>query len=683
MKLPSVHLTRSTLALSIKAMALLLATIAFFFKDITIIANEALRSEMASYIIAIPFLLIYLIYRKRKMLRAVVPLESADRPKETKHLATISGILVSTIAILLYWYGSYTFTPLEYHMIALPVFVAGLTLIFFNPQTLRQSAFPIAFLTLLMPPPSVILYGLGATLSILSAEASNTVINALGIRSTLSSQYGNPIIQITRPDGTTIPFTVDIACSGVYSLIGFLIFAVFITYITRDKLWKRTVIFPIGLLLIYLLNITRITVILLIGYQYGEELALQIFHLLGGWVLIFLGTMLLLTITEKILKTRVFVKSPALARCQHYPKPSGNPPNFCPSCGRLLRYPKAKLKKQDIAKMVVTGLTVALLLSIQAPVFALTQGPAEIIVQTPTGEQATTEVLPQIQGYTVKFIYRDKNFEQLTKQDASLVYAYIPENKTKKTIWITIEIASTLSAMHGWEYCLITMPQTLGYQPEITPLDSRDIQILENPPIIARYFAFQYIETNQTQAVIYWYEKSTFKTNATSVQKHVGISVIAYPSSPESIPTYESQLSTISTAIAQYWEPIKTWTQVALLISQNGDKLITIATGLLLAVIALYVFIKRKEIKENAATYKKLSKPSRQTIDLIHETEKASISTLNNIAISYQKITGRRVDEEKLQHELSEIEKTGMIKSVIIDRNDEPTLVWKTQLAFK
>jgi len=683
MKLPSVHLTRSTLALSIKAMALLLATIAFFFKDITIVANEALRSEMASYIIAIPFLLIYLLYRKRKMLRAVVPLESADRPKETKHLATISGILVSTIAILLYWYGSYTFTPLEYHMIALPVFVAGLTLIFFNPQTLRQSAFPIAFLTLLMPPPSVILYGLGATLSILSAEASNTVINALGIRSTLSSQYGNPIIQITRLDGTTIPFTVDIACSGVYSLIGFLIFAVFITYITRDKLWKRTVIFPIGLLLIYLLNITRITVILLIGYQYGEELALQIFHLLGGWVLIFLGTMLLLTITEKILKTRVFVKSPALARCQHYPKPSENPPNFCPSCGRLLTYPKAKLKKQDIAKMVVTGLTVALLLSIQAPVFALTQGPAEIIVQTPTGEQATTEVLPQIQGYTVKFIYRDKNFEQLTKQDASLVYAYIPENKTKKTIWITIEIASTLSAMHGWEYCLITMPQTLGYQPEITPLDSRDIQILENPPIIARYFAFQYIETNQTQAVIYWYEKSTFKTNATSVQKHVGISVIAYPSSPESIPTYESQLSTISTAIAQYWEPIKTWTQVALLISQNGDKLITIATGLLLAVIALYVFIKRKEIKENAATYKKLSKPSRQTIDLIHETEKASISTLNNIAISYQTITGRRVDEEKLQHELSEIEKTGMIKSVIIDRNDEPTLVWKTQLAFK
>ena len=44
----------------------------------------------------------------------------------------------------------------------------------------------------------------------------------------ISTAYGNPTITITQPNGTPLSFTVDIACSGIYSLIGFLIFAVFI-----------------------------------------------------------------------------------------------------------------------------------------------------------------------------------------------------------------------------------------------------------------------------------------------------------------------------------------------------------------------------------------------------------------------------------------------------------------------
>ena len=679
----SLHLTETHMTLAVKIATVVTATITLFSQDLTIIFSDALQSETTSHLLAIPFIFAYLIYRKRRMLRAVVSLNTQNRPKQTKYLPTIAGILLSTMAILLYWYGSYTFTPLEYHILAMPIFAAGLTLIMFNYQTLRQLAFPIAFLILLMPPPSVILYGLGATLSVISAEVSNTIINALGIHSTLSSEYGNPAIQIQRADGTTIPFVVNIACSGVYSLIGFLIFAVFIAYIIRDKPWKKATIFPIGLLLIYLLNIARITVILLIGYRYGEETALQIFHLLGGWVLIFLGTIILLITLEKILKTRISIKSTASTQCpQCNPKPSKYPQNFCLACARLLRYSKVKLKKWDIAKIAATALTVALLLSIQAPVFALTQGPAEIIIQAPTGEQATTQILPQIQGFTLKFVYRDRNFEQMAKQDASLIYAYTPNDKTKETIWITLEIASTRSSMHGWEFCLITWPQTLGYQPKVTQLDSRDIQILENPPIIARYFAFQYIKTNQTQVVLYWYERSTFQTNTTSEQKHVKISTIAYLNSPENIPQIEDQLATIARAIAQYWQPIKTWTQIAILISQSGDKLTAITTGLLIIVVAISVLERKKERKANANAYQKLSKPVKQIIDMVHETEKTSTPTLNNIAITHQNMMGQPINKEKLLQILTEIEKTGIIKSEVANKEDEPTQIWKTAMSF-
>ena len=462
------QLNANALVLTLKTVTILVATLILFYQDLVIIANNALQSEFMSHILAIPFLFAYLLYRKRKMVRTVISFETPNQPKQTKHLSTLSGILLCVTAIILYWHGSYTFTPLEYHILTLPIFVAGLTLIFFNLQTLRQLAFPIIFLIFLTPPSSEILYGLGSTLSVVSSEASNTIVNALGIASTISSEYGNPTIIITRPDNTTLAFTVDIACSGIYSLIGFLIFAAFIAYIARDKTRKKAAIFLIGLPLIYLLNITRITIILLIGYHYGEQLALQTFHLLGGWILIFIGTLLLLTITEKILKTKIFTK-PQLQPCQRCNLKPQNPlQDFCPNCGRLLKYPKTRLKKQDIAKIATIALSVTLLLLIQAPVFALTEGPAQIMIQTPTGEQGNTQILPQIPNYTLQFVDRDKDFEQKAKQDASLIYAYMPPNKTEENIWVAVEISSTTASLHRWEACLITWPQTHGYQPKVT-----------------------------------------------------------------------------------------------------------------------------------------------------------------------------------------------------------------------
>jgi len=648
----------SSIVLALKTLTILAATLMLFQQDLTIVFTDALQSEITNYMLVIPIIFVYVIYRKRKMLRAVVALESQNQPKSVRHIPTIAGIILCAAAITLYWYGSYTFTPLEYHMASLPIFVAGLTLILFNPQTLRQLAFPIAILYFLTPPPSEILYAAGSTLSVISSEASHTIVKALGVPSTLSGEYGNPTITITRPDGSAITFAVDIACSGIYSLMGFLIFATFIAYITRDKTWKKAAIFLIGLPLIYALNIIRITTILLIGYHYGEQLALQIFHILGGWTLIFLGTLLLLTITEKAFKTNIFLKPPPIQPC---PKcnPAENPKeSFCPYCGRLLKYPKLNLKKRDIAKIATIALAVTLLLSIQAPVFALTEGPAQIIIQTPTGEQGNTQILPQMQGYKLEFVYRDKAFEEKAKQDASLVYAYVPTDETKDPIYVAIEIASTLSSLHRWEACLITWPQTHGYQPKVTQLELKDVQILQNPPIIARWFAFQYTKTNQTQTVLYWYETATFTTNTTSQQKHVKISLIAYPKTPEEIPTIENQLLPVAQAIANYWQPIKTWTQIALIFSRNGQTLTLSAATLLAPAIIFYKVQNRRARKNLQKLYHKLSSRDRLLIQKVKEKSKVN----------------------ELGERLQQMEQAGIIKRKIVNFNDEPIMVWEKAL---
>jgi exosortase/archaeosortase family protein len=187
-------------------------------------------------------------------------------------------------------------------MLTLPFLAAALTLILFNSQTFKQLIVPIAFLIFLTPPPAEILYSVGSLLSNLSAAAANSLANVFGWSAALSNSYGSPIITLTRADHSLMTFSVNVACSGIYSLIGFLIFALIVAYITRGKALYKIFILILGIPLIITLNIIRITTILGIGYAYGDEMALQVFHTVGATVLMFIGTLILLAVTEKVFK---------------------------------------------------------------------------------------------------------------------------------------------------------------------------------------------------------------------------------------------------------------------------------------------------------------------------------------------------------------------------------------------
>jgi exosortase len=688
--MPEIRLTKiqqltsiSNPAIALKASAIGVAIVALFYQDLSILFNDALRNEATSHILVIPLLFAYLIYRKRKMLRAVVTFEKGSKPNQTKHLTTISGILLAVISVILYWYSSSLFSPLEYHILIMPIFAAGLALILFNLQTLRQLVFPLAFLAFLTPPPSEILDGLGSTLSVISSEASNAIVNAFGIHSSISSEFGNPTILVIRPDQSTVGFTVDVACSGIYSLMGFLIFAAFIAYITRDRMWKKATIFILGLPFIYLLNIIRITTILLLGYQYGEELALQAFHLIGGWVLIFLGTLLLLTISEKVFRTRVFSKPPPpnfCTRCNSSVLVSTE--SYCSNCGRLLRTSGAKLRITDLVKIVAIASIITILLSIQAPVIALTKGPAPLIAQTPEGQQGNTQILPQIPTRTLRFVYRDKNFEQISQEDASLVYEYADPNGTDEPVYVGIEVAQAISSLHRWETCLITWPQTHGYQPEVTQLDLKDVQILQNPPIIARYFVFKFTNYNQTEAVLYWYETSVFAYNGTTQQEHVKISLIEYRNSAENITEIENEMMPFAMAIVAYWQPIKTWSQIALFLSSNSSKIALTPIAALIALIIFQTIEDKRKRRQNFTTYLKLSASDKQLIEASKRSKPAP-PTIQNMTTVYRKIGNNHMSEEEIREKIYRLEEARVISSQIMSQLDNPTLVWKTNFKQK
>ena len=49
-----------------------------------------------------------------------------------------------------------------------------------------------------------------------------------------------PTINLVRSDGLPMSFAVDIPCSGLYSLISFIIFAAFVAYVVRGTIRKKS-----------------------------------------------------------------------------------------------------------------------------------------------------------------------------------------------------------------------------------------------------------------------------------------------------------------------------------------------------------------------------------------------------------------------------------------------------------
>jgi exosortase len=655
-----------------KSAAIIFAVIAIYLQDLSLVFANALHYEGYSYILLIPALIIYLLYRKRRMLAAAVTTYDSIY-QSIRHLPTIAGFLLCLTAFSLYIFGSQTFSPLQYHMISLPLFTAGLILILFNSITLRHAILPIIFLVFLTPPPMGILNIAGSLLSVGSTEIANSLANLLGVNSWISVVSGTPVINVVRPDNQSLSFAVDIACSGIYSLVGFVIFASFLSYIVRDKIWKKATMVSIGFPVIYLLNAIRITAIILIGYHWGGDLAFEVFHLLGGWVLVFLGTLLLLIIAEKLLKTRIFTKTANM-------KNQNDCSNIAKKYFELkMKSPEGlwkRIKVYSAAKIMFVLLVTLLIVFIQSPILALVRSPAPIVVQTSNSQQGNLQLFPEIEGYRLAFLYRDTDFEQLSGQDFSLAFAYYPENPSGFEVDVLLEVAETWIALHPWEDCLVEWPLLQGREP-VTQLDLRDVRLQEDPPIIARYFAFN--QQNQIQLVLYYFTTAIFEINNATQQRYVKLSFVTFFNDPNDLQLMENRLLPFAEETVALWEPLRNWNSITMIISNASLPLATSAIVILIGLFPFSWIRLRRHLKTNTSIYHKLHVNYQQIIDAVEKTGKKNLSTLDNIALTYQNMTNQPVNEDELLKTMVELERKGLLRNKIISKQDEPVYIWEVR----
>ncbi len=663
--------------LGIISISLVILTILIFYvQDFAVLANEALKNEAMSHLILIPVLVFYLIYCKREMLKASVLFQKFSTKVQYISMNEIVGLSLCLSAFLLYWYSNYTFYALEYHLVSLIMFVVGIILVLFNVKTLITLIPAISFLVFLIPPPSNFTFSAGALLGNFNAQTSYTLLKTIGVPVTLSYEYGPPVVTLDDSTAHHFEFAIDMPCSGIYSLIAFVTFAVFLTYIIKGSMVKKSAIFLLGFIILPILNVFRISLIISIAYRFGEEIAMTIFHVFSGWILIFLGILLLLAIAEKLFHLKILRSLNQASSCLICSENTMEHEPFCLNCGRLLKSPHLKFTKRFWTKSIALLFASYLVtISIQAPVFAFAQG----LTVTSFNPETSVDAFPQAAGYQpIKFLYRDQNFEKISRQDASLLYAYIPRNVSNPTVYVLVQVASSITNLHSWEVCLVTVQTSRGYPPLATVLDSRDIQLVQNPPITARYFIFQHPD-NYTQVTLYWYQRALFKTGITIEPKYIRISLIVLTRDPNDYSQIEKNLLDMGQSIAVYWEPLRTQS----LVSLGVPTIQILLVSTILFAILLQTTQYTKQWRKKTTNLKIFEKLASTKEKLLYQTirelsQKTKETTTQNIASAFEKATSKAAKLNELISMLNDLEKHRIIKADIINVQDQVKLVWKT-----
>ena len=653
----------------------LLSVIIIYLGDFEVLANEALQNEAYSHILLLPFFAGFLFYLKKDAVKASLALDKHTKRTSTKYVNEILGVVLCIVSFLVYWYGSYTFYPLEYHVISLPIFIMGVTLILLNSRALMMLIFPILFLLFLVPPPATVLYTAGGAMANFNTQVSYAVLKSLGLPITLSSSYGSPTILLSTAAGQPVTFAIDIPCSGIYSLIAFAMFAAFLAFLASTSLFKKLSLFILGFFVFAILNIIRIIAIVSVGYWLGEETALLL-HSVAGLILIFIGMLLILVISEKILKIRMMTKPQEQPPCPICKTSTPNLTNFCQNCGRFIGKSSLSISKASFVKLFLLLLGCSIVvLSIRAPTFATAQGSIEL--SSSGNWQNATSVFPEIPGYTFSFLYRDTAYEKIAHQDASLMYGYFPVNTSSSIVYADVGVASSISNLHNWEVCLITMQTAQGQYPLVNVRDSRDIQLLQDPPLIAQYLVFDSPD-NYTQVTLYWYEKATFKTGLTVEQKYVRISLIILTHNSADYSQLEKELLAAGQLIAAKWEPLKTQALISLGVPAQQSLLAACIVFLATTKTAQY-FTEQRKTANNLKIFNNFASPKEkivlQTV-LELAKEKKSIET-SDILESVQKRTEEPLKSEEVLSILNTLEEHGLIKRNIVSIGNAPRLLWK------
>jgi len=278
-------LTRS---LVLKIVVFLVLPVLLYFSDLKQVFNLALSVPEVQYIFVVPFVSAYFFYRRKKSFLS------------NEQFSYLRGVLVSILAMSVYVIGFFTSFPVEIHLLSLPIFVAGITLLLFGNEALKSLLFPIGLLVFISPLPVLFMALFGSNLSVSDGALVTSILSPF-FPVTVSYQP-LVILNTITVTGQPLEFLINDYCSGVYSLTAFLFVAVILLHISVSSFSQKVFLMLSAVCAAYFLNILRILVLVVIGRYYGLSFQFELAHAIGGTVLSFFGTLCLLFFADKVLR---------------------------------------------------------------------------------------------------------------------------------------------------------------------------------------------------------------------------------------------------------------------------------------------------------------------------------------------------------------------------------------------
>jgi exosortase/archaeosortase family protein len=682
-----------------KSAIIVASVVAMYYSDLALIFGNALEfttGNITNYVLTIPFMSAFIIYRKRKILLAVA-LHGDKRLPTRFRFDDMLGITLCVIAVLIYLAGSATLYALEFHILTLPIFLAGGTVLVFNLATLRHALVAILLTIYIQPPPGQLVSELAADLSWTSAVMVEGLLGSAGLPISLDTSFGAPALVIENAQGNRMPFFVGEPSSGVFSTIGLSLFAVFVAYVIRGPTWKRILLFLSGFPLFFLLNTVRIAMVLSLWYFFGEEVS-ETYHTISGSSMVALGTLGVLFLGEKALRLNIRTPTIRTKGCPMCSKCTEIGESMCISCGRTIGKAKQKMGKSSERIAFITFIALIMTFLITSGISGAVDSRklSNLDIVSVQGPETTEYLLPEVEGWDLRYAYRDNRVESILNQDAALAFRYVSTTQagdtmvTNPSLFASVQISN---GHHVWEDSLVTFPSRVG-RPGATLIESDDIVISEGKE--GRYLLFKRIGSTSSEAVIYWFERTPLKFGTEFENRNVLISIWANTnalsssgiiSDPnDSLRIKELYLS-LARPIAAYWEEQSDALNSSneLLYAYVNKNLIGL---LILAVFPISIFlmilIARKVKPEDDLNrlYGRLALDDRTFIQAI-DTMKNKQSTGEHIRKSYFNITNKELSNERLIELLSSGRKAGLIINQITSVNDESILVWKSNLNLK
>ncbi len=565
---------------TIKLTMLVAIPLVAFFQDFIAVFNLAWSDSEAQYVLLVPLVVAYFLYRRRKAFLLSKP---------TNHLQDFLGIALCLFALMIYVLGSYTFYSLQLHLIALPVLVAGATLLLFGADTLRLLIFPVALLAFLSPFPLFFMDAYGGYLMNSDGALAGAILSPF---MPIDIVY-QPIVIITTTSlaGEILQFSLSAACSGIYSLTAFLFCAVVFGYLASGSIVKKILYGVLAILAAYLLNVFRIVVTIILGRLLGLGIAVEFFHSVGGTVLAFVGTLLLLYFGTKLLKLSFTGKhGPICQVC------GSAVTDVCDKCGKIVKWPKTKLNWKRLAIVLAFLVVCADLVVLASAVNYHVISPddqAAIDFNPATGELAA---FSNQTGWKVVYMGRESQAEQ----QLGLIYVgdyFLTKTNGSDTdrVYAIFEISDLQSKFHTWEGCL----NYQSYPIEIDKITYVTIYDKETTIVNGEQITAHAPTLNQAINLIYWFDSLKLRTNGTVIDYAVKITLIKYvPDVDNQIDQQGStqaqvELLALSQSLEDMWSQYKQGSSTFVVDLYKNGTAFTVFTVVLLAAAIVALFVKR------------------------------------------------------------------------------------------